>query len=181
MLGGQRDTPHEASGLPKRTCSAPLPRTARMNQAEFTCSVQPSYLEEQSDPSCHEHLLTVTIVNSGTVTAQLIARHWVITDAMGRRGSAWAGRGGQPALAQAGERFEYTSWTRLNTPHGTMQGPEPQRLWLAGDPGPMRATSRRRTCDFPTLIATVSATSSRDNTAAVERSKLERTRRRSRG
>lgn len=96
-----------------------------MNQAEFTCSVHPSYLEEQSDPSTHEYAFayTVTIVNSGTVSAQLIARHWVITDAMGQteevRGLGVVGN--QPLL-KPGERFEYTSWTRLNTPHGTMQG-----------------------------------------------------------
>src|SRR6218665_3936897 len=98
---------------------------ARMNQAEFTCSVHPSYLEEQSDPSTHEYAFayTVTIVNSGTVSAQLIARHWVITDAMGQteevRGLGVVGN--QPLL-KPGERFEYTSWTRLHTPHGTMQG-----------------------------------------------------------
>ena len=98
---------------------------ARMNQAEFTCSVQPSYLEEQSDPSTHEYAFsyTVTIVNSGAVSAQLIARHWVITDAMGHteevRGLGVVGN--QPLL-KPGERFEYTSWTRLNTPHGTMHG-----------------------------------------------------------
>ena len=96
-----------------------------MNQAEFTCSVQPSYLEEQSDPSCHEYAFayTVTIVNSGEVAAQLIGRHWVITDATGHteevRGLGVVGH--QPML-KPGEKFEYTSWTRLNTPHGLMQG-----------------------------------------------------------
>ena len=96
-----------------------------MNQAEFTCSVQPSYLEEQSDPSCHEYAFayTVTIANTGSVSAQLIARHWVITDAMGQteevRGLGVVGN--QPML-KPGERFEYTSWTRMDTPHGLMQG-----------------------------------------------------------
>ena len=58
----------------------------RMNHAEFSCSVQPSYLEEQSNPARHEYAFayTVTIVNSGTVAAQLIGRHWLITDATGR-------------------------------------------------------------------------------------------------
>ena len=98
---------------------------ARMNQAEFTCSVQPSYLEEQSDPSTHEYAFsyTVTIVNSGAVSAQLIARHWVITDAMGHteevRGLGVVGE--QPVL-QPGQSHEYTSWTRLATPRGQMRG-----------------------------------------------------------
>lgn len=122
----------------------------RMNQAEFTCSVLPSYLEEQSDPSCHEYAFsyTVTIVNSGTVAAQLIARHWVITDAMGRveevRGLGVVGN--QPLL-KPGERFEYTSWTRLNTPHGTMQGTffcmtEDAKLFEAPVPAFMLARSQ---------------------------------------
>jgi len=97
----------------------------RMNQAEFSCSVQPSYLEEQSNPARHEYAFsyTVTIVNSGTVAAQLIGRHWLITDATGRveevRGLGVVGH--QPLL-KPGERFEYTSWGRMETPHGSMQG-----------------------------------------------------------
>lgn len=66
---------------------------------------------------------TVTITNSGDVTAQLVARHWVITDANGQveevRGLAVVGH--QPLL-KPGESFEYTSGTRLNTPHGQMRG-----------------------------------------------------------
>ena len=64
-----------------------------------------------------------TISNSGDVTGQLIARHWIITDANGHveevRGLAVVGH--QPVL-KPGESFEYTSWTRLATPHGTMRG-----------------------------------------------------------
>ena len=57
----------------------------RMNHAEFTCSVQPTYLEDQSNPARHEYTFayTVTIVNTGKVPAQLIGRHWVISDATG--------------------------------------------------------------------------------------------------
>ena len=29
---------------------------------------------------------------------------------------------GHQPLLKPGERFEYTSWTRLDTPHGVMQG-----------------------------------------------------------
>lgn len=96
-----------------------------MSQAQFTCAVAPQYLEDQSNPARHEYVFayTVTIVNSGDVPAQLIGRHWVITDATGRveevRGLGVVGN--QPML-KPGERFEYTSWTRLETPHGIMQG-----------------------------------------------------------
>ena len=61
--------------------------------------------------------------NTGTVTGQLVARHWVITDSAGRiqevRGLAVVGH--QPVL-KPGEQFEYTSWTQLATPRGRMQG-----------------------------------------------------------
>jgi len=96
-----------------------------MSHPQFTCTVVPQFLEEQSNPSQQEYAFsyTVTIVNSGDEAAQLIGRHWVITDATGHveevRGLGVVGH--QPML-QPGEKFEYTSWTRLNTPHGLMQG-----------------------------------------------------------
>ena len=92
-----------------------------MSKAQFTCAVVPQYLEDQSNPVRHEYAFayTVTIVNSGDVPAQLIGRHWIITDATGRteevRGLGVVGH--QPLL-KPGERFEYTSWTRLATPRG---------------------------------------------------------------
>ena len=55
--------------------------------------------------------------------AQLIARHWVITD---HRGQVQEVRGlgvvGHQPLLQPGEQFEYTSWAQIGTPQGSMQG-----------------------------------------------------------
>lgn len=96
-----------------------------MTHPEFTCSVSVRHLAEQSDPPSHQYAFayTVTIRNTGDVTAQLIARHWIITDASGHteevRGLAVVGH--QPVL-KTGEHFEYASWTRIGTPHGTMRG-----------------------------------------------------------
>ncbi|GAP36278.1 Co2+/Mg2+ efflux protein ApaG [Piscinibacter sakaiensis] len=96
-----------------------------MARPEFTCSVVVRPLPEQTDPSVPHYAFayTVTIRNSGDVTAQLIARHWVITDANEAveevRGLAVVGH--QPVL-RPGESFDYTSWTRIATPHGTMRG-----------------------------------------------------------
>ncbi|MCW5667719.1 MAG: Co2+/Mg2+ efflux protein ApaG [Piscinibacter sp.] len=96
-----------------------------MAKPEFTNTVVVRALPEQSDPDSGQHAFayTITIHNTGDVTAQLIARHWVITDAGGHveevRGLAVVGH--QPLL-KPGERFEYTSWTRIATPHGTMRG-----------------------------------------------------------
>jgi ApaG protein len=96
-----------------------------MAHPEFTCSVSVQHLPEQSDPKqqLYAFAYTVTIRNTGDITAQLIARHWVITDAEDQRqdvrGLAVVGH--QPVL-KPGEHFEYTSWTRIATPHGTMRG-----------------------------------------------------------
>ena len=96
-----------------------------MPKPEFSVSVAVRHLPEQSDAQSGQHAFayTVTIHNSGDITAQLIARHWIITDANGHteevRGLAVVGH--QPLL-KPGESFEYTSWTRLATAHGTMRG-----------------------------------------------------------
>ncbi len=96
-----------------------------MSKPEFTNTVSVRHLPEQSDPKAGEHAFayTVTIRNSGDITAQLIARHWIISDANGHtdevRGLAVVGH--QPVL-KPGESFEYTSWTRLRTANGTMRG-----------------------------------------------------------
>lgn len=92
---------------------------------ELTVTVKTQYLEEQSDPSRSHYVFAyaITIANSGTVAAQLISRHWVITDANDHveevRGLGVVGH--QPFL-QPGEQFEYTSGTAMKTPQGTMHG-----------------------------------------------------------
>jgi len=97
----------------------------RMAQPEFTCEVRVQYLPEQSNPpdGPYGFAYTVQIRNSGGITAQLVARQWIVTDADGQaeevRGLAVVGH--QPLL-KPGEQFEYTSWTRIATPHGTMRG-----------------------------------------------------------
>ena len=96
-----------------------------MPRPELTSSVSVRHLPEQSNPQTGQHAFayTVTIRNTGDITAQLIARHWIITDANGHtdevRGLAVVGH--QPLL-KPGESFEYTSGTRLATPFGTMRG-----------------------------------------------------------
>jgi ApaG protein len=98
---------------------------AHMSQAKFACQVRTEYLPEQSSAADNvwAFAYTITVSNTGGVAAQLVARHWVITDAAGHteevRGLAVVGH--QPVL-KPGESFEYTSWTRLATPHGHMRG-----------------------------------------------------------
>jgi ApaG protein len=83
------------------------------------------YLADQSDEAAGRYVFayTITIRNTGSVAAQLISRHWIITDAQGLvqevRGMGVVGS--QPLL-QPGERFEYTSGASIATPVGTMKG-----------------------------------------------------------
>lgn len=96
-----------------------------MSKPRFTSSVSVKHLPEQSNPQSgvHAFAYTVTITNDGDVTGQLIGRHWIVTGSDGHveevRGLAVVGH--QPVL-KPGESFEYTSWTRLATPQGTMRG-----------------------------------------------------------
>jgi ApaG protein len=88
-------------------------------------TVRTQYLPEQSNPERTQHVFTytITIKNTGTVAAQLISRHWVITDANNQvqevRGLGVVGH--QPLL-KPGEQFEYTSGTQMDTPQGSMVG-----------------------------------------------------------
>lgn len=88
-------------------------------------AVETAFVPEQSDASRDRYVFsyTITITNVGSVAAQLISRHWLITDATGEvqevRGLGVVGV--QPLL-QPGENFQYTSGCVLATPVGTMQG-----------------------------------------------------------
>ena len=83
------------------------------------------YLDDQSEPAQSRYVFayTISIRNSGSVPARLLARHWVITDANGKveevEGEGVVGE--QPWL-RPGERFEYTSGAVLETDLGTMRG-----------------------------------------------------------
>ena len=92
---------------------------------DFAVTVRTQYLEDQSNPD-KDHFVfayAITIKNTGDIAAQLISRHWVITDANNKvqevRGLGVVGH--QPLL-QPGEQFEYSSGTQIATPQGSMGG-----------------------------------------------------------
>jgi ApaG protein len=92
---------------------------------EITVSAKSVYLPEQSDPDSGRFVFayTISIQNTGTVAAQLLSRHWIITDSENRAQEV-RGQGvvGQQPLIKPQESFEYTSGTSIATPVGTMRG-----------------------------------------------------------
>ena len=92
---------------------------------DVSVSASTQYIADQSDEAKDRFVFsyTITIRNSGTLPAQLISRHWIITDSHNQvqevRGLGVVGA--QPLL-KPGEKFEYTSGTALATPVGTMSG-----------------------------------------------------------
>ena len=98
---------------------------AQDKRYEVSVSPQAQYLADQSDEPAGRFVFayTITLRNTGTVPAQLISRHWVITDANSQvqevRGLGVVGE--QPLLAP-GESFQYTSGAAIATPVGTMRG-----------------------------------------------------------
>jgi ApaG protein len=83
------------------------------------------FIPEQSDADNGRYVFayTITITNSGSGSAQLVSRHWIITDANNQvqevKGQGVVGE--QPYL-RPNESFEYTSGTAIATPVGTMRG-----------------------------------------------------------
>ena len=96
-----------------------------MSRYAFRVDVQPRYLPDQSAPEQHvwTFAYTITVTNTGELPAQLISRHWIITNEMGEVEEVKGlGVVGQQPLLKPGESFEYTSGCRLRTATGSMQG-----------------------------------------------------------
>ncbi len=92
---------------------------------EFSVSPKVTFLADQSDPDKTHFVFayTITVTNTGSVAAQLVSRHWIITDAE-HRVQEVKGQGvvGQQPVLKPGESFEYTSGTSIPTAVGTMRG-----------------------------------------------------------
>lgn len=98
---------------------------AESKKYQIAAHANPQFIADQSDPATERYVFayTITIENVGTVPAQLISRHWIITDANSRvQDVRGLGVVGQQPLLKPGETFEYTSGCQLDTPVGTMRG-----------------------------------------------------------
>lgn len=122
------------------------------NKYHVTVSAKAFYVEDQSDPEKDHYVFgyTIKVTNSGVVPAQLVSRHWLITDSNHRveevRGLGVIGQ--QPTL-QPGQSFEYTSGCPLATPVGTMRG---EYQMLASDGTQFEAPIPEFTLSVPRVL-----------------------------
>lgn len=96
-----------------------------LSHNDIKIDVETEFLDEQSEPAEDRYVFayTITITNKGDHGAQLLKRHWIITDANNHvqevKGDGVVGE--QPYL-KPGTSFRYTSGTIFETPVGTMEG-----------------------------------------------------------
>lgn len=96
-----------------------------MKPFELSVAVEPHFVADQSNPAKQQFVFAykVRITNTGERPAQVISRHWVITDGdQAEQEVRGLGVVGQQPLLAPGEIFEYTSGCPLKTPVGTMRG-----------------------------------------------------------
>jgi ApaG protein len=97
----------------------------KTTQTEFRITTTSVFVESESDPDQNKFFFAykIAIKNTGSSPAQLISRHWIITDALGHkeevRGPGVVGL--QPKITP-GQTFEYDSACPLKTSSGSMKG-----------------------------------------------------------
>jgi len=98
---------------------------SEIKKYDIKVTAQSFFLPDQSDEENDQYVFayTIRIENTGQVAAQVISRHWIITDADNQvqevRGMGVVGE--QPVL-KPGQHFEYTSGSSINTIVGKMRG-----------------------------------------------------------
>jgi ApaG protein len=106
-----------------RFCKASLMYEA--TTGKIVVKVEPVYARERSDPENGQHFWTyeITIENGGKTSIQLLRRHWIITDGIGRQNEV-NGQGvvGEQPIIPPGQSYSYSSGCPLPTRHGFMQG-----------------------------------------------------------
>ncbi len=98
---------------------------SEVSEHPIDVSVSAHYVDGQSEPSRNRYVFsyTITITNLGIRPAQLMSRHWIITDADGNQQEVHGdGVVGEQPKMDPDEGFRYTSGAILKTPVGSMQG-----------------------------------------------------------
>jgi ApaG protein len=96
-----------------------------MNKNTISVTAIASFVETESDVKQNRYIFayTITIANTGKSAAQLLKRHWILTNANGKTEEV-NGDGviGMKPRIRGGESFRYTSSALLETDVGIMQG-----------------------------------------------------------
>ncbi len=91
----------------------------------ITVRVSVSFLPEQSEPEKGRYFWAyhIRIENEGQMAAQLMTRHWEITDGRGAKNLVEGdGVVGDQPVVMPGASYDYVSGCPLTTPSGHMQG-----------------------------------------------------------
>ncbi|GCA48455.1 MULTISPECIES: Co2+/Mg2+ efflux protein ApaG [Sinorhizobium] len=92
---------------------------------DIEVTVEPYYLEEQSDPDDSRYVwgYRIIIANHSGRAVRLMTRYWHITDENGQVDEV-SGPGviGEQPLLNPGDTYEYSSGCPLDTPSGVMFG-----------------------------------------------------------
>lgn len=92
---------------------------------DIEVSVEPYYLEEQSDPDDGRYVwgYRVAITNHSDRSVRLVNRYWHITDQNGQVDEVTGpGVVGEQPQLRPGDTYEYSSGCPLDTPSGVMFG-----------------------------------------------------------
>ena len=98
---------------------------AENNKYDISVQAAATFVPEQSDEQENRYVFayTITITNTGAVAAQLLRRHWIITDASNQvQEVSGLGVVGEQPYLRPGESFQYSSGSSIATPVGTMRG-----------------------------------------------------------
>lgn len=97
----------------------------RASTRDIEVTVEPYYLEEQSDPDDGRYVwgYRIVISNHSDEAVRLMTRYWHITDENGQVDEV-SGPGviGEQPLLNPGDTYEYSSGCPLDTPSGVMFG-----------------------------------------------------------
>lgn len=116
--------------------------------------VTPTFLPDQSNPpQMWVWAYAVEIENRSVHTVQLVSRHWIITDALGRiEEVAGPGVVGEQPVIGPGQTHAYASGCPLPTPSGSMEG---SYRMMTEDGGAFDAAIPAFSLDLPDVRRTV--------------------------
>lgn len=92
---------------------------------DIEVTVEPYYLEEQSDPDDSRYVwgYRIVIANHSDLVVKLMTRYWHITDENGQVDEVnGPGVIGEQPVLRPGDTYEYSSGCPLDTPSGFMFG-----------------------------------------------------------